>query len=350
MHGMHSATDTGRWSRNDLDYLALVNEWHVVAKSAELGAEKPLACTLLGERLVLWRSAGVPFAWADNCPHRGAPLSLGKIKDCHLTCPYHGWEFDTQGRRVHVPAHPDLSKPTPSGIRQFNVAERYGFVWVCLGEPVRDIPRIPHWDDSAFRKSFAGPYLFRANALRCVDNFIDASHFPHVHSGINGRPEAPDTTIEYEVTEVDGELRTSEFAVVQPDADARGIQLQVRYRYYCLAPTIAYSDKDTGSGEHWFTWAAVTPVDRDESRFWLVMCFNHDQPIKEEDIQRRQSRIFEDGDRWIVESQRPVQIPLGVSPEMHVRSDLLGVAYRKWVYRLARASRSTLPAAVNHQE
>jgi len=334
----HSQFCAPLWGRNELDYLALVNEWHVVAKSSELTEEQPLPRRLLGERLVLWRAEGKPLAWADSCPHRGAPLSLGKIRNNHLACPYHGWEFDARTRRVHVPAHPDLCTPARSNIRQFHVDERYGFVWVCLGSPARDIPRIPQWDNEAYRKCFTGPYSFRANALRCIDNFIDATHFPFVHSGINGRPDAPDTTIDYEVIEQDGELQTTEFSVVQPDADARGIQLTVKYRYYCIAPTIAYSDKDTGSGEHWFTWAAVTPVDRDESMFWLVMCFNHAQAIPEADIHRRQSRIFEDGDRWIVESQRPVQIPLGISPEMHVKSDLLGVQYRKWLHRLARAA------------
>ena len=342
MQGTDTPTDTHRWNRGDLDYLALVDQWHVVAKSSAVTADEPLACTLLGERLVLWRSGDVPLAWSDYCPHRGAPLSRGRIKGCHLACPYHGWEYDAAGNRVHVPAHPDLSRPTPTSIRQFKVAERYGFVWVCLGNPSKDVPRLPQWEDATYRKTFTGPYLFKANALRCIDNFIDASHFPHVHSGINGRPEAPDTTIEYEVAEQDGELQTTEFSVVQPDADARGIQLQVRYRYYCLSPTVAYSDKDTGNAEHWFTWAAVTPVDRDESRFWLVMCYNHAQAIPEEDIQRRQSRIFEDGDRWIVESQRPVQLPLGVSPEMHVRSDLLGATYRKWILRMARAAQTSM--------
>lgn len=342
MQAQASPFQTGvpRWSRSELDYLALVNEWHVVARSSDLTEAKPLPCKLLGERLVLWRTEGKPMAWADSCPHRGAPLSAGKIRNNHIACPYHGWEFDARGCRVHVPAHPDLCSPVRTNIQPFNIQERYGFVWVCLGNPVRDIPRIPHWENGEFRKSFAGPYSFRANALRCIDNFIDATHFPFVHSGINGRPEAPDTTIDYEVLEQDGELQTTEFSVVQPDADARGIQLEVRYRYYCIAPTIAYSDKDTGSGEHWFTWAAVTPVDRDESLFWLVMCFNHREPIPEADIQRRQSRIFEDGDRWIVESQRPVQIPLGISPEMHVKSDLLGVTYRKWLQRLAKAAQT----------
>ena len=58
---------------------------------------------------------------------------------------------------MHVPAHPELCAAVRTNIRQFQVDERYGFVWVCLGTPARDIPRIPHWDNAEFRKSFAGP-------------------------------------------------------------------------------------------------------------------------------------------------------------------------------------------------
>src|SRR6185295_16615583 len=99
MQAIPSPTSSGRWSRTDSDYLALVNEWHVVARSAEVTAEKPPACTLLGERLVLWRADGVAHAWPDYCPHRGAPLSCGRIQGNRIACPYHGWEFDARGYR-----------------------------------------------------------------------------------------------------------------------------------------------------------------------------------------------------------------------------------------------------------
>ena len=68
--------------------------WHPVALSESV-AGKPIAVTLLGHALVLWRDdADAVQAWADQCPHRGAQLSLGQVVDGRLECPYHGWQYD----------------------------------------------------------------------------------------------------------------------------------------------------------------------------------------------------------------------------------------------------------------
>lgn len=168
---------------------------------------------------------------------------------------------------------------------------------------------------------------------------MDAAHFPHVHPGINGRGDQPDTTINYKVIERDGELQTTEFTVIQPYADGRGLPLAVNYHYYCLSPTVAYSDKQTGPEQHWFTWCAMTPTDVDEASFWLVMAFNYGEDITEEAILKRQAIVFGDQDKWIVESQRPYSMPLDIEDEMHVASDRMGVAYRRWVKRLGEAAR-----------
>jgi len=330
----------GKWNRDALDYLALVDQWHVVARALDVPTGQPVPVRLMGERLVLWRSAdGQVNAWKDHCAHRGAPLSLGKVTEGRLVCPYHGWHFDATGRCVHVPAHPDHQPPLNSMVQRYRAQEKYGFVWVSIGSPVSDIPRLPHWDNADFRKVKAGPYRYQANALRCLDNFMDAAHFPHVHPGVNGRGDQPDTTIQYSVIEKEHELQTTEFTVVQPYADARGIPLTVRYHYYCLSPTVAYSDKQTGPEQHWFTWCAMTPVDEDEAIFWLVMSFNYGSDIPEEKILERQAMVFGEQDRWIVESQRPFSLPLDVSEEMHVVSDRLGVAYRRWIKALGEQKR-----------
>jgi phenylpropionate dioxygenase-like ring-hydroxylating dioxygenase large terminal subunit len=330
----------GKWNRQALDYLALVDQWHVLNRSEDVPAGKPVAAKLLGEKLVLWRSeAGEINAWKDYCAHRGAPLSLGKVQGCKIVCPYHGWHFDQTGKCVHVPAHPAYTPPAKSVVQRYCAVERYGFIWVSIGSPAADLPRLPKWDDTNYRKVQAGPYAFKANALRCMDNFMDASHFPHVHPGINGRGDEPDTTIHYEVIETDGELQTTEFTVVQPYADARGIPLAVRYHYYCLSPTVAYSDKQTGPQDHWFTWCALTPVDEDEAIFWLVVAFNYNTDMPESKIHERQAKVFGEQDRWIVESQRPFSMPLDVGDEMHVTSDRLGVAYRRWVKSLGEKKR-----------
>jgi nitrite reductase/ring-hydroxylating ferredoxin subunit len=48
-------------------------------------------------------SAGRPNVIQDRCPHRGASLSLGKIRDKGLSCPYHGWTFDSAGTCIEIP-------------------------------------------------------------------------------------------------------------------------------------------------------------------------------------------------------------------------------------------------------
>ena len=88
--------------------------WHTVVDAHAL-RDAPLAVSLFGEPLVLWRDHGAVHAWADRCPHRGARLSLGRVlttlQGPRLECPYHGWQFAGGGRCRHVPAAPDFDPP-----------------------------------------------------------------------------------------------------------------------------------------------------------------------------------------------------------------------------------------------
>ena len=58
----------------------------MAAWAHELAPGVLLARTLLDEPLVLYRDAnGAPHALADRCPHRFAPLSMGKLCDDGMT-------------------------------------------------------------------------------------------------------------------------------------------------------------------------------------------------------------------------------------------------------------------------
>ena len=68
--------------------------WHPVALSGAV-QQTPLAVQLLKRDLVLWRADdGAVQAFADQCPHRGARLSLGRVHNNRLECAYHGWPLD----------------------------------------------------------------------------------------------------------------------------------------------------------------------------------------------------------------------------------------------------------------
>ncbi|MFX8289620.1 Rieske 2Fe-2S domain-containing protein, partial [Acinetobacter baumannii] len=66
---------------------------------------------LLGQDLVLWRHSGRAVEWLDLCIHRGARLSLGRVTNGELVCPYHGWRYDLDGTCTLLPAQPKTPIP-----------------------------------------------------------------------------------------------------------------------------------------------------------------------------------------------------------------------------------------------
>ncbi|WP_408602172.1 Rieske 2Fe-2S domain-containing protein [Pseudomonas sp. PLMAX] len=337
----------GEWNPNELDYRALAGQWHVVCLSTDVGADQPKAVRLLGEELVLWRDEqGKVNAWKDYCGHRGAKLSLGCVKQGQIECPYHGWRYSSQGECTLVPAHPERRGPSSERLifRHF-AEERYGYIWVSLEKPLRPLPELPQWQDDSFRKVFAGPYLYNANALRSLENFIDASHFPFVHANLNGLPDAPEPLKRYNVKEDEHGLHSSEICVFQPYGDHRGIPVNARYTYSVLNPTTAYFVKKTGETERFCTFFNATPVDESQCIIWLIVAINYGQDLTLEQILSRQNIVFEQ-DRRIVESQRPARLPLDPHAEMHVVSDRMGIEYRRWIRALGEAASTSKQSQV----
>jgi hypothetical protein len=66
------------------------DHWFVVARSSEVNGSAPLSVTGFGKPFALVRDprSGV-IAFEDRCPHRGVPLSLGKLGSEGLVCGYH---------------------------------------------------------------------------------------------------------------------------------------------------------------------------------------------------------------------------------------------------------------------
>ena len=170
----------------------LLNDWQGVARASDRAEGSVLAASLLGEELALWRAGGRVMAWRDRCAHRGTRLSLGTVTEGgELACAYHGWRYGEDGACVHIPAQPTVAPPAKARAKVFRAREAYGFIWVSLGEPARDVPPFPEWDDPTFRKVIAGPYEFHGNPYRTIENFTDVPHFPFVHPMLNADPDRP---------------------------------------------------------------------------------------------------------------------------------------------------------------
>lgn len=129
--------------------------WHPIqpAHAVRAGAP-PLAARLLGEDLVVWRSAaGVLQAWRAGCPHRGVHLALGRVVGERLACAYHGWEFEAgSGRCAAIPALADLAA-VPGQVQATRCAVQVGggMVWVDLQadtDPEGTAPPMPGTGDA----------------------------------------------------------------------------------------------------------------------------------------------------------------------------------------------------------
>lgn len=322
----------------------LLNDWHVVAVSTEVVAGKLSAATLLERDLVLWRDAqGEVHVWEDLCIHRGARLSKGFIHQDRVVCPYHGWNYDRSAQCVLMPAVPTEKPLKKARAIAHQAAERYGLVWACLGTPAQDIPAFPEWQDASYKKVICGPYAFKSG-YRAVENFVDPSHFPFVHAGVNGVFEQPDPILPYEVQESPYGLSTTEVRVTQPYGDPRQIPVIAYYAYQCLRPLVAYfkkrvviaepAQRHLGSDDDRFcTFLTAQMMTPTTSLVRIVCAMNFEPAPSDEEVRRRQDLVYAQ-DSAIVDTQRPERIPVHLRDELHHRTDLLSQKYRTWMRNL----------------
>lgn len=314
--------------QNTLRDPVLVNDWHPVAYSADLGENSILASRVLGEDIVIWRSEGEPRVWQDLCLHRGSKLSLGRVEERRLVCTYHGWTYDREGRCVLMPAHPEERPSSRARVKAYNAKEKYGLIWVSLGNPRSDLPVFHEWDDHSYRKIFCGPYRVKASGPRLVENFLDVAHLPFVHEGLLG--DAAHAKIDdFEVKEDGDGISASGIRLWQPDPDGTGKGAPVVYTYKVFRPLTAYFVKE--SSEQGFSMMmTVTPVNELESVMWMIIAMNYAREVPDEQLRSFQDKIVSQDIR-VVESQRPELLPLDLQAELHLRSDRMAIAYRRWL-------------------
>ena len=211
--------------------------WHPVALSEAVAAQAPLAVQLLAQPVVLWRDGqGAVHALADQCPHRGARLSLGRVTpQGQLECPYHGWQFAAGGQCTHVPALPTFVPPATHCARHFEAQEAYGLVWVRIASGEHGLPVFAAEADVRLRKLNCGPYDVAASAPRIIENFLDMSHFGFVHEGWLGSREA--TAIDdYRVEPTPTGLLATGCKAWQPQSNLHSTAAaQVEYTYEVTA-------------------------------------------------------------------------------------------------------------------
>lgn len=155
---------------------AIAAGWHPVAAIEQLSRGQPLAAKLLGQSIVLFRGETDVAALLDRCPHRGVPLSLGKLREGTIACPYHGWRFAGDGHCVEVPGATQCPAVSAT-VLPVKVAA--GLVWVNLTDQPPPFPELPGamFDDNLDRFWWQLEPS-RAGLLDALENHLDPAH-PH---------------------------------------------------------------------------------------------------------------------------------------------------------------------------
>ncbi len=189
----------------------LRNTWYVAAKSRELGA-RPVGRKLFGVPMVLFRdAAGSARAIGAECPHRSADLSMGRVVDGHVQCPYHGWRFDGRGTCVLIPSQ-SKGEPIPARAKVPSrpVVEVQGNVWIWYGDgpPTSPAPTFDFWGQHPrSERLFNDPVVIPGSFVEVLEQAVDTTHAPYIHGGTLGS----NYLVEYARADV------------KEDADGRGL-------------------------------------------------------------------------------------------------------------------------------
>jgi 5,5'-dehydrodivanillate O-demethylase len=193
--------------------------WMPVAVAAELTPEEPTKFVrLLGENLVLFRdTTGRVGLLADRCAHRGASLCYGRVEERGISCPYHGWLYDTDGKILETP--PERNEAIMRSVRQpsYPVRKYVGLYWAYLGpEP---LPELPPYDTlvrrDGKRRLVIHPVL-DCNWFQAMENSVDPAHLQILHQEFIGRGRKPVNTTRGFIDDVaDTDFYVTEYGIMK---------------------------------------------------------------------------------------------------------------------------------------
>lgn len=327
----------------------IINNWYVAAPSDQIGDE-PVRVRMLGCDFVLFRDEeGCIACLSDTCCHRGASLSRGKRINGCVQCPYHGWEYGSDGRVRRIPPLGDEARiPARARVDSYPVQERYGYAWVFLGD--RDERRrpelpelLPEYGDEKNWRMTRTQRDWKVNWARLKENLADSSHLYLVHSFGRHLPEKIDI---WPVEETEWGVRIPQVYGVTPDPEAtiaanvkQTGEHRQRSEVLIEISVIGMIQKNSqlmASGYDQVIWNALTPIDETHTRHFNLH-FRNFKTSPADDKGMIDTILWGlEEDARVIEHLQPVLTPDSQANEMLVATDGPERAYRDKAARLGR--------------
>lgn len=273
----------------------LLEEWYVACTSEELKVGEPLPVRILDRGIAMFRRTdGLAAAVLDQCVHRGSRLSAGKVQDGCLTCPYHGWRYNSEGQVAHIPSVDGIEVPEkPHNFKQrcFTTIEQDGVVWVYLGD--QDPKNRPVFNPPFYnRPDFVSYYMvgvYNGDVGSVAQNIMDVSHTVFVHDKIF-RSTAGKTlrsTIEVKRRAVEVLYHDTEASVGLMPWLTNPHRAPLLHTDKFFAPNITQVDYHWGDASGIVFNSLITPIDAHSSRVYTCVSYKFPLP------------------RWVLVAMRP---------------------------------------------
>ncbi|MFK7978216.1 MAG: Rieske 2Fe-2S domain-containing protein [Halioglobus sp.] len=166
------------------------NRWYMAAFANEISRE-PIERTFLNKPVVLYRKEdGTPVALYGLCPHRYFPLAKGRLEGDAIVCGYHGFKFSDSGDCIDIPSQDNVTSKFCQPV--YPLQERGPICWIWMGDSDKcDADLIPPYHDFGLNPpdwhySSENYFHLKGRAQLLVDNLMDLSHLPYIHSQLGG--------------------------------------------------------------------------------------------------------------------------------------------------------------------
>jgi len=263
------------------------NIWYV-AEASDAISDQPVKVKMLGRDFVLFRNSdGKAVCLSGVCPHRSADLSQGKCEpDGTIGCPFHAWRFDSTGQCTKIPSNlkPCEDIPEAARVDSYPTEEKYGYVWVFLGddidnaEPIFDIPEYanPEWR-----------HVTHAVTWNCNQHWAKQMDLDHVHlsivHGIGFGGDNPVRPPDHEITKrADGGFETE--IIGKPDItsgkwlELRDTRSKVTSKFKFFVPGFTSRGKIAVGGAeakiYNIFYQFTTPIDEENTRMFYTFFRN----------------------------------------------------------------------------
>ena len=157
--------------------------WQPIGAAVDLESKWTQRVRLLGEDLVIFKDRqGRLGLIAEQCPHRRASFAHGIPTENGIRCPYHGWEYNAQGKCIHQPNEQDkCAFRDKVSTDAYPVQEMGGMLFAYLGPQPQ--PLLPRWDGFVAQNTIRimGRTILPINWLQIMENSLDPVHTEWLH-------------------------------------------------------------------------------------------------------------------------------------------------------------------------